>query len=343
MSSLLERVVAVLFGNPAAQIDGADRQLVEDTTEAFVETVEPRVRLRSGYREKLAGNVSLAIAHLRELGRMPLQTVVLSRAAWSQDPHVRAFFAAADDLPTCIGRSDEVREFFETHPECAEAWALMGMQRKDRQILGPRLEGEVLRQDVAQTTVSFTGHRLLAPTPDMAQTKLEIGRRIMQRLAELVLARIVGINQQTQDLSQSKALLGVQLRRLHRARDGMESLVIDGTSIEQQIRDVERQLKETAEGYVEAKSSLATLDSYIDQINAVLAHPEQQVSLAPARLRVNRMGVKVDEGSSEEADDLDLAELSIGEGLHATISLVRIPRTELPAKQDLLAQAQRAL
>jgi len=343
MPSLFERVVGVLFGSPGAKASGADGQLIEETTEAFVETVEPRVRLRSGYREKLAGSVSHAIAHLRELGRQPLEPISLSRAAWSQDPHVRAFFAAADDIATCIGRSDEIREFFDAHPECSEACALLGMQRKDREVFAARLEGEVLKQEVAQTTVSFTGHRLLAPAPDVAQTRLEIGRRIMQRLAELVLARIVAIGQQTQDLSQRKALLGVQLRRLQRARNGLETLVVEGATIEQQVRDVERELEQTAEGYVEAKSSLATLDSYIDQINAVLDRCEQQVTLTPTRLRVNRMGVKVDEGSHEEADDLNLAELSIGEGLRATISLVRIPRAELPPKEDLLAQAQRAL
>jgi hypothetical protein len=35
--------------------------------------------------------------------------------------------------------------------------------------------------------------------------------------------------------------------------------------------------------------------------------------------------------------------LSIGEGLLATIAFVRIPRSEVPPKQDLLAQAQRLL
>jgi hypothetical protein len=343
MPSLLERVVGVLFGTGTSKANAPDRQLIEETTEAFVETVEPRVRLRTGYREKLAGSVGHAIKHLRELGRQPLEPIVLSRAAWSQDPHVRAFFAAADDIATCVGRSDEIREFFDTHPECSEACALLGMQRKDREVFAARLEGEVLKQDVAQTTVSFTGHRLLAAAADVAQTRLEIGRRIMQRLAELVLARVVDIGQHAQDLSQRKALLGVHLRRLQRARDGMEIMVVEGATIDQQIRDVERELGQAAEGYVEAKSSLATLDDYIDQINAVLDHAEQHVALTRARLRVNRMGVKVDDGSAEEADDLTLAELAIGEGLHATISLVRIPRAELPPKQDLLAQAQRAL
>ena len=109
------------------------------------------------------------------------------------------------------------------------------------------------------------------------------------------------------------------------------------------IRDVEQELKQATAGYAEAKGSLATLDGYIEQMNAVLGQPERHVTLQAQPLRLNRMGVKVDPGSSEPADDLDLAELCIGEELRATVTLVRIPRAELPPRQDWLAQAERAL
>ncbi len=46
MSSFLERLVHALFRGPAETVDEADRPLVDDAIEAFVETVEPRVRLR---------------------------------------------------------------------------------------------------------------------------------------------------------------------------------------------------------------------------------------------------------------------------------------------------------
>jgi hypothetical protein len=42
MPSLLERVAGPLFGGGAGE---ADRQLIEEATDAIVETVEPRVRL----------------------------------------------------------------------------------------------------------------------------------------------------------------------------------------------------------------------------------------------------------------------------------------------------------
>ncbi|HEY6356354.1 MAG TPA: hypothetical protein VIY30_17870, partial [Burkholderiaceae bacterium] len=256
---MFERVVSALFGS-AAKPSGADRQLIRDMTDAFVETVEPRVRLRSRYREELADNVARTVSHLRELGvQMPSDPVALCRAAWSEDPRIRAFFAAADDVATCIGRSDDVREFFDTHSECTDVYALLGMQRKERTVFAARLEGEVLKQDVQQTTINFSGHRLLAVASDMAQARLEVGRRIIERLAQLALTRILHSEQQVNDLHLRKAMLNTRLRMLRSARDGMAPLVEQGLTIEQQIHDVERDLKETADDYTEARGNVATL------------------------------------------------------------------------------------
>lgn len=343
MPSFFERVVSSVFGSTAPR-DDVDRQLIDETIEAFVEIVEPRVRLSARYRDKLAGGVGHTIGYLRGLGAgLPREPVVLSRAAWSDDPQVRAFFGAADEVANCIGRCDELHEFFDNHPECGEAFALLGMQRRERTVLAPRLEGDVLRQDVQQTTVSFSDHRLLAPAPDLAQSRVDVGRRIMQRLAQLVLARIVGINEQAQELQMKKAKLAIRLRMLRAARDGMQPLVSEGLTIGQQIDEVERELRHTADDYAEARTNLATLDGYIDHMNAVLMQPEQQVSLAHVHLRLSRLGVRAEAEQAQDADELDLSELSIGEGLRATISFVRIARADVPPKEDLLARAQRAL
>lgn len=342
MPSLIERVAGALFG-AGGKAGEADRQLIEEATEAIVETVEPRVRARSGYREKLAGGVRGTIAHLRSLGREPLEPIPLSRGAWSRDPRVNAFFASANDIPACIGRSEEVRRFFGEHPDCHELCALLGMKREERKVLAPRLEGDTLKQDVAQVSVGFSGHRLIAPAADAAGARLEVGRRIIERLAQLALSRVASLGEKAADLEQHKAFLATRLRVLRLGRGGVESLTSDPAKTEHQIRELERELKEATHGYAEAKSVLIDPDGCIDQINTVLARPEEQVALTHVPLRLNRMGIQVEAGSSEPAADLDLTELSLGGGLRATIALVHIPRNELPPKEDRLAQAEKYL
>ena len=104
--SLLDRVALALFGDSSDK-GSADRELIDELIEAVVEAVEPRVRLRSGYRAKLAEGARLTVAHLRELGRFPLAPIVVSRAAWAVDPYVRAFFGSAGDVTDCIARSHD--------------------------------------------------------------------------------------------------------------------------------------------------------------------------------------------------------------------------------------------
>ena len=342
--SLLDRVVLALFGGSSDKASVADRELIDEFIETLVESVEPRVRLRAGYRAKLAEGTRMTVAHLRELGRFPLPPIVLSRGAWAVDPYVRAFFGNAADVTDCISRSHDVRRFFERHPDCSEAYALLGMKCSERKVLAPRMEGGVLRQDVAQTTVSFSEHRLIAPAADEALTRLDIGRRIVQRLAQLVLARIVAVDQLAKDLAQHQAYLFMKRRMLKRGRDGLQALTSDPASIELQIADVEREIKETTEGYLEAKSSLSLLDGYIGHINAVLTKPEQQVGIKRVHMRVNLLGFKVDEPTRDEpTNELELTDLYIGDGLRATVALVRIPREEVAPKEDLLAQAERFL
>jgi hypothetical protein len=342
--SLLDRVVRTLFGARHDPAGVTDQELVQEMVEVIVEAVEPRVRLQKGYRAKLAGGARIAVAHLRDLGRLPLAPIVLSRAAWGVDPYIRSFFSNAAEVTECISRSDEVRRFFEQNPGCNEAHALLGMKCTERQVLAPRVEGGVVRQEVAQTTVSFSEHKLIAPAADEESTRLDVGRRIVERLGQLVLARIVDVEQRAKELAHQQAHLMMKRRLLQGRRDGLQGLMVAPAGIDRQMAELDLALADTTDEYLAAKGSLAMLDGYIDHINAVLEDSGRQVSAKRVPMRLNMMGFRIDAATSDEpANELELTELYIGEGLRAIIALVRIPRDELAPKKDLLAQAERFL
>lgn len=344
--SLLDRVAAALFG--AARPDGgddADRQLVADTIDMVVDAVEPRVKASPHYRDKLEPCIRKTIAHLRAIAREPLEPVTLSRAGWSDDARLNAFFAAADDIPACLGRSRELRAFFDdpANVDVQEAYALLGMKKADRTVLAPKLEGETLRHDVAQVAVSFSEHRVIAPAATLAATRLEVGRRIVQRLAQVALARIIALDSTATELQQRKSFLAAQLRVLKLGRDGMQAIVEDPATIGAQIAAVERELKETVGDYIEAKGSTATLDGYVRLIDDVFSHPERHLSLTRTPVRISRMGFKADDATAGPVNELTLAELSIGDQVRGAIAIVRCPRSEMPPREDLLAKAERYL
>jgi len=346
LSALLDRVGSALFGHGSPDDDAAQtQQLVTDMTELAVETVDPRIRLQSRYADKLAGSVRTTIAYLREIGRQPLDPLLLARADWSGDARLNAFFAAADEVPALLGRSKELRDFFTdpAHREAGFAYALLAMKKEERTVLGTRQDGERVQHDVAQVTVSFSGHKLFAPSATIEATRLEVGRRIILRLAQLALARIVELDMKAAELGERKAWLMARLRLVRLAVDGAAGLLEDTADTRSRIAALERELKETVRDYIETKAGVATLARYIGHITAVMDHPEAHVKLQQWPMRLSRMGVRADADFRGPVNEFVLTELAIGEGVAIVIAIVRCPLAQLPAETDPLANAERYL
>ena len=313
MAGLFQRLAGALSSGKKQDADAA---LIGEAVDAIVDAVEPKVRMHSRYRQKLEPAVRKTIAHLRSLAATPLEPIELSRAAWAKDPRVNAFFATADDVPAVLGRSDELQRFF-AQSDASEAYALLGMQKTEK-------------REETRTLVSFSDHRVGAPGATIAAARVELGRRILLRLAQAALARIIAIDEKAGELESHKAYLAARLRLLR-------------ASEEKDTGDIERELKKTVEAFIEAKGSLATLDGYIGHIDEVFSHPERHVALTRTALRVDRLGVKVEGEATGPVNDLSLAELSIGSDLHAVIAVARCPRAEMPSREQLIAQAERSL
>src|SRR5262245_66364174 len=110
LSPLFERVIQGLFGRSGNEAEQQiDQKLIDDTIDMIVETVEPRVRHHSRYKDKLKPCVRATIAHLRSLGKAPLEPITLARKAWSGDARLNAFFATAGAVPACPGRTTQER------------------------------------------------------------------------------------------------------------------------------------------------------------------------------------------------------------------------------------------
>lgn len=343
-STLFSNVSAMLFGaSPLGAADDPDRPLVEALIEAVVDAVDPRLRVVSRYREKLAPGVRRTIAYLRTLAPAISEVVELSRAAWSANPLLGAWFATPEEVSALLGRSHEMHAFFDSHPDAPEAVALLGMQMQERTALGAAPAGESIQREVEQKTVSFSGHRIIAPAADPLACRREVGTRILRRLAALALRRIVAREQRVTELEERKAILATRLRLLTLRRGGLESIAGDAPDESAEIESIERALKATVDDYIETKTNLATLDGTISIVNGILGAPEAHLALASVRRRVNRMGVIVSSDAKEAAADLELHELSMGDALRAVISLVRVARAEIPPKDDRFKDAARQL
>ncbi|HTP62203.1 MAG TPA: hypothetical protein VMJ14_08980 [Burkholderiales bacterium] len=345
-ATLFSNVAARLFGAmPTGGAGTAEPELVRVAVEEIVNAVDPRLRTVSRYQSKIAPGAERTIAYLRALGSSLPAPIELSRAAWSTDPLLNAYFATAGDLSALLGRCEELRTFFAApaNAPTMEAHALLGMLKTERSVFAPAIVNGALQQDVAQTTVSFGKHRLLAPAVDALECRRQVGMLILRRLAGLALERITALGERAVDLEQRKAMLGSRLRMLSLRRNGIEEIAGGAGDASAEIASIEGELKATVDDYVEVKASLATLDTHIEHVNAIFNAPANCVSLARTELRVDQMGYKIAQAPGEQAPPLVLSELSIGSGLTIVIAFVRCPRAELPPREDLIARAAREL
>ena len=212
------------------------------------------------------------------------------------------------------------------------------MDKVERKVFGAALEGGVLRHDVAQVNVSFTAHRIVAPAATHDDGLVEVGLRGVRRLLDVVLGRIAAIQQKATELSEHKAFIATKLRMLKSEGFGIEGH-IDHT---QEIAQLEAQLARDAKDVLQNKGNARSIEHYLEQINDVLLVPEQHITVTEVRLRVSRLGVKVEGNSTEPAHELALNELHLGE-LTGIIVPVKCRRSEMPAKGSLLAEGAKYL
>lgn len=86
--------------------------VMDQRIEQVVQIVNPRLKLVTGYRRKLAPVVEQAVLYCRQIEAQILPSLEISAAVWSENPVLRAMFATADDVPAVFSRCREIQDFF---------------------------------------------------------------------------------------------------------------------------------------------------------------------------------------------------------------------------------------
>jgi hypothetical protein len=316
-------------------------ELIDGAVERTVEATDRRLRTVSGYRKRLRPAVTHAIDHVVALVDSLEPALELNARAYGTDPEITAYFASIDHLREvleCDSTLDQWRRSSEGGA-AEQVVMLLLTTLEERRVLGAALEGETLRQGVAQTTVSLSKHRLLDPTVAEDETRRLLKRRAFDHLLTLALGRIGGALTDRRELERERDLLRRKQAALAAGRwgfdQGGDEPASDPRALESQLEDIESQL-----GKLGAGSGL--LEAHLELVVEVLNQSERNFWLARQPLIVDRMGVKQTEATAL-APEIDLTVLhnAIGQSLVARV--VRVAREALPEPRDLLREAERYL
>ena len=325
----------------------------DDEVGRMVERVialNPRLRLARGHEARMRASIAKAVGHLRDLVAEFPEPRPLSHASWASDPYIRAFFGAADDVGSALARSTELCDFLEREPGLHEAYAVLGMAMSERRTLGVAREGDVVRSDVPQTTLSFSEQQVRICGPADDGLRREIVHRMIDQLGIEALSRIAADTSRRDVLEQERALLATRLRLLERQGSGMRSVLGgDGQVDAGELLRVRSQLEENDGELKNLGSRSEVLDRQLDTMCEVFADASQLIHVASRRVRLSRMNVVLPEqGAGESTDeghtlDLEIARVPGDPPRERAFALVRVARVDVPKGRNMLDEAARLL
>jgi hypothetical protein len=308
--------------------------------------LNPQLRLVRHHRSKLEPAIGTAIRHVSAIVDKVPPAREASAAAWAADPYIHAFFAGPDDVAQALSRSADLRAFFDQHPDVPEAWAVLGMAMREKHILGAALEGEMLRSDVVQLTVSFSDHQVRMCGRDDAELRGDIVRRLVDQLGLDGLARIALDKERRDILEQERALLKTRLQMLERQGVGLRSVFGHEAGPDAaELDELQEQIAENERILASLGIRSEALERELAQLCAVLSDPGPHIYVETRQFRLDRMNVVQPPGSTAAGADvtIQVARIPTTPPQLRAFTLVRFARADLLPATSMLDEASRLL
>jgi hypothetical protein len=328
---MFRRFTDKLFG----RYERLDEKDIERAIDIIINETDPRLRTVRAYRRKLRKPVIRSLAYINNLITRIPGPFDISRRAYGADPQINALFGSADDIEALFSRSKPVQEFFRDSPGSDRVYLPLAMFRTEKKGFGVSLDGDVLRSDVARTTVNFSGHWLGICAASEATLRQMLVWRGIYNLAITALENITHFQVKTDTLGKQRTLLKMKLRDLqaqHRGLDAPEKTQGDDAV---DLQALKLRLEETEHQLADASTTLETLDGYLQQVCNVFNHPSRYLRVKPGTVRVNRMGIKSDSATSRDGSEIVTAAITVGNKPQFESILVSFPRAEMGESSGL--------
>ena len=274
-------------GRDAHLLSAADRVL---------QGIDPRLKYLSGARERLAPAVREALAFAHEtIGQLP-PSLPLSPEHWSATPLLRAMFARPSDISETISRSDGLRRYMESSaaPAGDTLFGVLGATRVQRRVLGAALEGDMLRQDVALTSVSFGDFRLAGFAPSEAATRRGLEDFVLEQLALAAMKEVAADRKRAEDLESYRQLLLTRLRLMEQSGAGLDTL-FEGVQDEPEgLVRLRKELAINAEQLAAVRTGGEGLEAALERVIDALRNAEAIIQPTQLSLCLEPMNFLVD-------------------------------------------------
>ena len=294
--------------------------------ERAISRVEPLLKQASGYPGSYRKSVITALEYARSLAANVPGPVVVNRESYANDPFVHALFPSLDFVLDAFGASHAMQGYYREFPDTDEVYALMGMRRREKTMIGMELSGDVIQRDVPQKVIYFTSHTIENPASGEKQARDQVAWSFFDSLVCKVAKRIEARKQERQAQVQEKDLL---MARLRAANAGTRP------ALEEELSTMLTRMQATA-------SSL-DLRNYIEDFEAVLLNPEQHLRLSQTSIIMDSMGIRRNGDDANPGEPVMFSELIGFDRRDWTVTMVYCSNLQNESFAERLDTAYRKL
>ncbi len=303
-----------------------DNPVLMAAIDRAVAQVEPMLMQTSGYRELYLKPVAHALAYAQSLAALVPGPVEINRESYAKDALVHALFPSADFVTDAFCSSRALHDYYHKHSDVDELYALMGMRRVEKKLLGMEYSGTLLQRDVLQSVVYFTSHTIENPASTEQEARAMVTMSFFDSLVGKVKKRIEARRLEQRLKLQEKDALIARLRSSdEHARSRLEGEFSDMLA------------------NIQSDSGSMDFSHYLQDFETVLLNPEKHLRLDQTPIILDRMGVKRESIDIGQAESVLFNELIDFDHRSWTVTIVHCRNMRSESFADRLEKSYRQL
>jgi hypothetical protein len=297
-----------------------DRELEKELIEHVVETVEPKIRLASGYRKHLGKPVQICLDYCRKMVEEIPGPIALKKSDYDADPLIHAVFIGAPVTLRDLIRQQEKSSNL-PQSEGLERFAILTMVQKETTVFGPKNDGGMIIQDARMKSLTFSDHKIVG-----LATSLDSSRN---KLANVCFEMILGA------VSKELAAKRTDIRELHEHLErlrAMSHIFLEGSQPKsffghdnpddpEKLKKVEGMLKVAEDELINERQGYETPEDWLEILIDNLSVPENVMHIKSLSLRLDWRNV-ITESADEKANDIYLAQCSLADHMKREAVLI---------------------
>lgn len=296
------------FGRREAR---ADEERLQTAIERVIEGTDPRIKALGNIRERLAPVAADALASAHTIVSAIPPTIEMSPEFWAANPVLRAMFVAPGDIVRLLAASPGLQKFLRS-----PAGATIGTihcvviaTRNERTVFGAAMEGDLLRQDVAQKTIGFNDLHLTGFSPSEAALRSCLEDLVVKGLVLAALRQIGERRERSELLEMNGQLLQTRLRLMEQGGASLDSLFARKSPAGDDIDALRAQFAANEAELQALQPGGRGLDAIVDAVIDAMQQAEALIRPQRVSLHVNALNIVVDADASDAAH-LELVEFS---------------------------------